>query len=79
MKAPIKFLISDIDFDIRTYGYSVVMVHPHNFAIQVNGSLTHIVDYNQFQSLGSIINAIRHKNIPIMTLSQVAGINGSRM
>ena len=77
VKAPIKFLLSDIDFDIRTYGYSVVMLHPHNFAIPVNGSLTDKVDYNQFRSLDTIINVIKNKNIPIMTLSQAAGINGS--
>jgi len=79
VKAPIKLLISDIDFDIRTYGYSVVMLHPHNFAVQVNGSLTDKVDYNKFRSLDTIINVMKHKNIPIMTLSRVAGVNGSRM
>jgi peptidoglycan/xylan/chitin deacetylase (PgdA/CDA1 family) len=74
VKVPIKFILADIDFDIKTYGYSVVMVHPHNFAVQVNGSLLDKVDYRQIQSLDSIINAIKQKNIRIMTFNQAAGI-----
>ena len=74
VKVPIKFILADIDFEIKTYGYSVVMLHPHNFAIQINGSLIDKVDYNQIKSLDTIINAIRHKNIQIMTFSEVAAI-----
>jgi len=74
VKVPIKFILSDIDYDIRTYGYSIVMVHPHNFAIQVNGSLTDNVDYDQIRSLDSVVSAIKRKNIEIMTLSEAAGI-----
>jgi peptidoglycan/xylan/chitin deacetylase (PgdA/CDA1 family) len=74
VKSPVKFLLSDIDFDIKTYGYSVIMVHPHNFAIQINGSLTNNVDYDQMKILNSLIKAIKEKNIQIMTFSEATAI-----
>ena len=66
---PIKFLLGDIDYDIKTYGYSVVMIHPHNFAIQVNGSLTDVVDYDRFKLLTSIVSAgLDKKNLRVMSI-----------
>lgn len=70
VKVPIKFLLSDVDFDLNRYGYSVIMLHPHNFATQINGTLADILDYNQLQSLSSVINVIKNKNIKIMTFSE---------
>jgi Polysaccharide deacetylase len=73
VKAPIKFLLSDIDFDINTYGYSVVMIHPHNFAIQLNGSLKDIVDIDQLHSLNALVNVMKLKNITISSFSEAIG------
>jgi peptidoglycan/xylan/chitin deacetylase (PgdA/CDA1 family) len=73
VKAPIKFLLSDIDFDISTYGYSVVMIHPHNFAIQLNGSLADTVDINQLHSLNTLVNVMKLKNITISSFSEAIG------
>jgi len=70
VKSPVRFLLSDIDYDIQTYGYSVIMLHPHNFATEVNGTLADILDLNQLQSLNNIIEIIKNKNIPIMTFSE---------
>jgi len=75
VKVPIKFLLSDIDYDINAFGYSVIMIHPHNFATQRNGSLTDVVDYDQIQSLADIVKAIKAKNLNIATLSETAGID----
>jgi peptidoglycan/xylan/chitin deacetylase (PgdA/CDA1 family) len=72
VKAPVRFLLSDIDYDIQTYGYSVIMVHPHSFAFEVNGTLTDTLDLNQLQSLNSVIEIIKNKNIPIMKFSDAA-------
>lgn len=75
VKAPIKFLLSDIDFDINNYGYSVVMIHPDNFATAANGTLTDVVDVNQLNSLNSVINMIKLKNMSSLTFSEaVSGI-----
>ncbi len=74
VKAPIKFLLSDIDFDINTYGYSVVMIHPHNFATQINGTLADVLDLNQLKSLNSVINMIKLKNITSLSFSEAVGI-----
>lgn len=71
VKVPIKFVLADIDFDIKTYGYSVVMVHPHNFAIQVNGTLIDKVDQNQIESLNNILGILKHKNFKVTTFSGV--------
>jgi peptidoglycan/xylan/chitin deacetylase (PgdA/CDA1 family) len=76
VKAPVRFLLGDIDNDIQKYGYSVVMIHPHNFATQVNGTLTDILDLNQLQSLSSFIEIIKNKNIPIVTFSDAAATKG---
>jgi peptidoglycan/xylan/chitin deacetylase (PgdA/CDA1 family) len=73
VKAPIRFLLSDIDYDIQTYGYSVIMVHPHNFATEVNGTLIDVLNLNQLQSLNNIIEIIKSKNITITTFSDAAG------
>jgi len=72
VKVPIKFILADIDFDIKTYGYSVVMVHPHNFATRVNGTLLDKVDQNQVGSFNNIIDILKHKNFKITTFSDVA-------
>jgi peptidoglycan/xylan/chitin deacetylase (PgdA/CDA1 family) len=72
VKVPIKFLLSDVDYDINTYGYSVIMIHPHNFATQINGSLTDVVDNDQIQSLANIVKAIKAKNLSIATLSETS-------
>jgi peptidoglycan/xylan/chitin deacetylase (PgdA/CDA1 family) len=74
VKAPIKFILSDIDFDINTYGYSVVMIHPHNFGTPINGTLVDSLDLNQLNSLNSLINMIKSKNITSLTFSEAAGI-----
>jgi len=73
VKVPIKFLMADIDFDINTYGYSVIMVHPHNFAIQVNGTLIDKIDQNQMKSLNALMQVLIHKDFKIVKLSDVAG------
>jgi peptidoglycan/xylan/chitin deacetylase (PgdA/CDA1 family) len=71
VKVPIRFILADIDFDIKTYGYSVVMVHPHNFAIYSNGTLLDMIDQNQIRSLSNIMDILNHKNFKIATFSSV--------
>ncbi len=67
-------IIASIDSHISKYGYSVVLLHPQNFAVLVNGQYTDTIDKKSLDELASIIDYAKSKKIKITTLSDIAGL-----
>ena len=75
-KVPIAQILNDTDSHISKYGYSVIVLHPTSFLIMQNGKYTKTVDQNEINSLKTLIESIKSKNIHIISFSKLAGING---
>lgn len=57
--------------DIHEYGYSVVILHPPEYAIRIHSYYANEVDKNQIENLGLLIDNIRNDGIKIITLNQI--------
>jgi peptidoglycan/xylan/chitin deacetylase (PgdA/CDA1 family) len=68
-------VIASVNSHITKYGYDVLLIHPENFAVIVNGTYTNTVDKNYLNELASIIDYAKSKHIRITTLSGVAGLD----
>ena len=67
-------IIASIDSHISKYGYDVVLLHPQNFAVFVNGQYANTADKKYLDELASIIDYAKSKHIKITTLSDIAGL-----
>jgi peptidoglycan/xylan/chitin deacetylase (PgdA/CDA1 family) len=74
VKVPVDELLSDIDAGIEKYGYTVVVMHPQDFGIVVDGKPTKEVDQTQIDDLNYIIDAQIAKGRTITTFSKVVGL-----
>jgi peptidoglycan/xylan/chitin deacetylase (PgdA/CDA1 family) len=75
VKIPIEQILSDVDSNIKKYGYAIIVFHPQDFVkTDQNGNLTHIVDQKEIKDLSSLINIIVSKKIPITTMSKLVGL-----
>ena len=72
---PKNKVIASIDSHISKYGYDVVLLHPQNFAIIVNGQYANTVDKKSLDDLASIIDYAKSKHFKITTLSDIAGLD----
>lgn len=68
-------VIASIDSHISKYGYDVVLLHPQNFAVYVNGQYANTVDKKYLDDLASIIDYAKSKHIKITTISDIAGLD----
>lgn len=68
-------VIASIDSHISKYGYDVVLLHPQNFAVYVNGQYANTVDKKYIAELTNIIDYAKSKHIKIVTLSDIAGLD----
>ena len=68
-------LIASIDSHISKYGYDVVLLHPQNFAVYVNGQYANTVDKKYIDELTNIIDYAKSKHIKIVTLSDIVGLD----
>ncbi|HZS74917.1 MAG TPA: polysaccharide deacetylase family protein, partial [Candidatus Nitrosotalea sp.] len=68
-------VIASVDSHISKYGYDVLLLHPENFAVVVNGNYANTVDKNYLNELASIIDYAKSKHMQITTLSGVAGLD----
>lgn len=66
-------VISSINSNIKKIGYSVVLLHPQNFAKLQNGTYVDTVDDTAINELGSLIDYAKSKHIRITTLSNIVG------
>ena len=72
---PKNKVIATIDSHISKYGYDVVLLHPQNFAVNVNGQYSNTVDKKSLDDLASIIDYAQSKHIKITTFSYIAGLD----
>ena len=63
-----------VDKSITEKGYAVVLLHPQNFAKFNDGKYLDIIDNDQLDSLTSLIETLKMKNILTSTFSDVVGL-----
>lgn len=68
---PAQKILDNIDADIHKYGYSVIVLHPQNFAKFQNGTYVNVVDPYEMDKLNYLIYSIEMKHIHITTFSNV--------
>lgn len=74
IKVPLPTLLAQIGSDVGRYGYSVVLLHPQNFAKMQNGMFVDTVDPNEIKDLSSLMDSINSRNMKISTFSGVTGL-----
>jgi len=57
--------------DIHKYGYSMVILHPPEFAQRLHSHYTNDVDATQIKNLGLLIDSIKKSGIKIVTMDQI--------
>ena len=57
--------------DIHKYGYSMVILHPPEFAQRLHSHYTNDVDATQINNLGLLIDSIKKNGIKIVTMDQI--------
>ncbi len=66
-----QHLLVMIMSDIQHYGYSVVVLHPPEYALRIHSHYTNEVDKNQIKNLESLIDTIKNNGIKITPLNQI--------
>ena len=72
---PKNKIIASMNSHISKYGYDVVLLHPQNFAVIVNGQYANTIDKKPLDDLASIIDYAKSKHFKITTLSDIAGLD----
>jgi peptidoglycan/xylan/chitin deacetylase (PgdA/CDA1 family) len=57
--------------DIHKYGYSVVILHPPEYAIRIHSYYANEVDKNQIKNLELLIDNVKDHGIKIVSLNQI--------
>ena len=57
--------------DIHKYGYSVVIIHPPEYAVRIHSYYVNEIDNNQIKNLGLLIDNVKTHGIKIVSLSQI--------
>lgn len=57
--------------DIHKYGYSMIILHPPEYALRTHSHYTNDVDTNQIKNLGLLIDDIKKSGIKIVTMEQI--------
>ena len=74
VKVPVSQVLSNIDASISKYGWAVIVMHPPDFGVKVNGKSTNQVDQNEINDLNTIIDTEASKGRPITTFSNLVGL-----
>ena len=73
-RIPNEKILNVVESDITKYGYSVILLHPENFAMLEGQSYLDVLDLQQTNDLSNLIDSLRSKNVQITTFSNVAGL-----
>ncbi len=68
-------ILASIDSHVSKYGYDVLLLHPQNFAVIVNGQYANTAEKSSLDELASIIDYAKSKHLKIVTLSDIAGLD----
>ena len=66
-----RHLLVTVMSDIQQYGYSVVVLHPPEYAIRIHSHYANEVDKNQIKNLESLIDTMKNNGIKIVPLNQI--------
>ena len=66
-----QHLLVTIMSDIQKYGYSVLILHPPEYAIKIHSHYANEVDKAQIQNLGLLIDSIKRSGIKIVPMDQI--------
>jgi len=78
IKIPINQILSDVDSNIKRYGYAVIVFHPQDFVKRdQDGKLTSNLDQKELNDLSNLIDYLLSKKIPFTTMSKLVGIESS--
>ncbi len=66
-----QHLLVTVMSDIQQYGYSVVVLHPPEYAIRIHSHYANEVDKNQIKNLESLIDTMKSNGIKIVPLNQI--------
>lgn len=75
IKIPIYQIFSDVDSNIKRYGYAVIVFHPQDFVkTDQNGKLSNNLDQKELNDLSNLIDYLHSKGLPFTTMSKLVGI-----
>jgi peptidoglycan/xylan/chitin deacetylase (PgdA/CDA1 family) len=75
IKIPIYQILSDVDSNIKRYGYAVIVFHPQDFVkTDQNGKLSNNLDQKELNDLSNLIDYLHSKGVPFTTMSKLVGI-----
>ena len=71
-RIPNEKILNIVESDITKYGYSIILLHPENFAMLEGQSYLDVIDLKQTNDLTNLIDSLRSKNVQITTFSNVS-------
>jgi peptidoglycan/xylan/chitin deacetylase (PgdA/CDA1 family) len=75
IKIPIYQILSDVDSNIKRYGYAVIVFHPQDFVkTDQNRKLSNNLDQKELNDLSNLIDYLHSKGVPFTTMSKLVGI-----
>jgi hypothetical protein len=75
VKIPINQILSEVNSNIKRYGYAVIVFHPQDFVkTDQNGKLTNHLDEKELNDLSNLIDYLLSKEIPFISMSKLVGI-----
>ncbi len=73
IKTPVQKILSDVDSNIKKYGYSVIVFHPQDFVKtdQHGNVINKTLDLGQVKDLSRLVDSILSKHIQITSFSKL--------
>jgi peptidoglycan/xylan/chitin deacetylase (PgdA/CDA1 family) len=73
IKTPVEKILSDVDSNIKKYGYSVIVFHPQDFVKtdQHGNVVNKTLDIGQVKDLSRLVDSILSKHIQITSFSKL--------
>ena len=77
-KESLQDILNKVDDSISKYGYSVITIHPQDFAkLDEQGEFIDIVDREQVEDLSLLIDTLKSKNISASSFSAIVDLKSS--
>ena len=77
-KESLQDILNKVDDSISKYGYSVITIHPQDFAkLDEEGKFIDIVDREQVEDLSLLIDTLKSKNISASSFSAIVDLKSS--
>jgi peptidoglycan/xylan/chitin deacetylase (PgdA/CDA1 family) len=74
VSTPLYDIINNVTRNIQRYGYAVVVIHPQDFAKNMNGTFSNSVDESQISDLSRLMDLLSSKGVHIVPFHKVVRI-----